>query len=114
MHIRGKEQCLEAIHLDGSREMLSCVDRWDFNWHVMYTYADDVTPLLPAGTMLHLISIHDNSANNRRNPDPTVWVGWGQRSIDDMAAAHINTEFMTEEEFARAVAERKARRSTQN
>ena len=75
---------------------------------------DDVTPLLPAGTMLHLISIHDNSANNRRNPDPTVWVGWGQRSIDDMAAAHINTEFMTEEEFARAVAERKARRSTQD
>ena len=114
MHIRGKEQCLEAIHLDGSREMLSCVDKWDFNWHVMYTYADDVTPLLPAGTMLHLISIHDNSANNRRNPDPTIWVGWGQRSIDDMAAAHINTEFMTEEEFVRAVAERRARRSTQN
>lgn len=108
MHIRGKEQCLEAIHLDGQREMLSCIDRWDFNWHIMYTYADEVTPLLPAGTMLHLISIHDNSANNRRNPDPTIWVGWGQRSIDDMAAAHINTEFMTDEDFAQAVAERKA------
>lgn len=108
MHIRGKEQCLEAIHLDGRREMLSCVDRWDFNWHIMYTYADDVTPLLPAGTMLHLISIHDNTANNRRNPDPTIWVGWGQRSIDDMAAAHINTEFMTEDVFAQAVADRKA------
>jgi hypothetical protein len=40
---------------------------------------------------------------------PTIWVGWGQRSIDDdMAAAHINTEFMTEEDFAQAVAERKA------
>jgi len=115
MHIRGKEQCLEAIHLDGQREMLSCIDRWDFNWHIMYTYADDVTPLLPAGTMLHLISIHDNSANNRRNPDPTIWVGWGQRSIDDMAAAHINTEFMTDEDFAQAVAERKAQqqRATQ-
>ena len=110
MHIRGKEQCLEAIHLDGQREMLSCVDRWDFNWHIMYTYADDVTPLLPAGTMLHLISIHDNTANNRRNPDPTIWVGWGQRSIDDMAAAHINTEFMTEGDFAQAVAERQAQR----
>jgi mono/diheme cytochrome c family protein len=116
MHIRGKEQCLEAIHLDGQREMLSCVDRWDFNWHIMYTYADDVAPLLPAGTMLHLISIHDNSANNRRNPDPTIWVGWGQRSIDDMAAAHINTEFMSDEDFAQQVAERKAQRqrATQN
>jgi hypothetical protein len=108
MHIRGKEQCLEAIHLDGEREMLSCVDKWDFNWHVMYTFADEVTPLLPAGTMLHLISIHDNTSSNRKNPDPTIWVGWGQRSIDDMAAAHVNTEFMTEEDFAQAVAERKA------
>ena len=50
-------------------------------------------PLLPAGTMLHLISIHDNTVTNRRNPDPTVWVGWGQRSIDDMAAAHIGVQY---------------------
>jgi hypothetical protein len=114
MHIRGKEQCLEAIHLDGEREMLSCVDKWDFNWHIMYTYADDVTPLLPAGTMLHLISIHDNTAGNRRNPDPTIWVGWGQRSIDDMAAAHINTEFLTEEDYQQQVAERKAMRARQS
>jgi len=109
MHIRGKEQCLEAIHLDGEREMLSCVDKWDFNWHIMYTYADDVAPLLPAGTMLHLISIHDNTANNRRNPDPTIWVGWGQRSIDDMAAAHIGTEFLSDADFQKQVAERKAK-----
>ncbi len=113
MHIRGKEQCLEAIHLDGEREMLSCVDKWDFNWHIMYTYADDVAPLLPAGTMLHLISLHDNTASNRRNPDPTIWVGWGQRSIDDMAAAHINTEFLTEEDYQQQVAERKAQQSRQ-
>lgn len=116
MHIRGKEQCFEAIHLDGSREMLSCVDKWDFNWHVMYTYADDVAPLLPAGTMLHLISIHDNTAGNRRNPDPTIWIGWGQRSIDDMAAAHIGAEFLTEADYQQQVAERKAKqtRETQN
>jgi hypothetical protein len=113
MHIRGKEQCLEAIHLSGEREMLSCVDRWDFNWHIMYTYADDVAPLLPAGTMLHLISIHDNTANNRRNPDPTIWVGWGQRSIDDMAAAHIGAEFLTEADYQQQVAERKALQRTQ-
>ena len=49
--------------------------------------------------MLHLISIHDNTASNRRNPDPTIWVGWGQRSIDDMAAAHINTEFLTDADY---------------
>jgi mono/diheme cytochrome c family protein len=110
MHMRGKAMCMEAIYLDGSREMLSCVDRFDFNWHVMYTYQDDATPLLPKGTTIHLIAIHDNTTTSRRNPDPTLWVGWGQRSIDDMAAAHINTEFMEDADFERAVAERKAQR----
>ena len=66
-------------------------------------------PLLPAGTMLHLISIHDNTVTNRRNPDPTVWVGWGQRSIDDMAAAHIGVQYLAEEDYERMVAERRAR-----
>lgn len=108
MHMRGKAMCMEAIYPEGRREMLSCVDRWDFSWHIMYTYTDDVMPLLPAGTMLHLIAIHDNTKSNPRNPDPTVWVGWGQRSIDDMAAAHINTQFLTQEDFDRLVAERKA------
>jgi hypothetical protein len=108
LHMRGVAECMEAIYFDGSHETLSCVDHFDFNWHVMYTYADDVAPLLPAGTMLHLIAIHDNTTSNRRNPDPTMWVGWGQRSIDDMAAAHIGTEFLTEADFQQQVAERKA------
>jgi hypothetical protein len=111
MHMRGKAMCMEAIYSDGNREMLSCVDRFDFNWHVMYTYQDDVTPLLPKGTTIHLIAIHDNTATSRRNPDPTLWVGWGQRSIDDMAAAHINTEFMEDADFDRAVAEQKAQQA---
>ena len=63
--------------------------------------------------MLHLISIHDNTANNRRNPDPTIWVGWGQRSIDDMAAAHIGAEFLTEQDYQQQLAERKALQRTQ-
>jgi hypothetical protein len=111
LHMRGVAMCMEAIHSDGSRETLSCVDHFDFNWHVMYTYTDDVAPLLPAGTMLHLIALHDNTTSNRRNPDPTVWVGWGQRSIDDMAAAHIGTEFLTDAEFQQQVADRKAQQS---
>jgi mono/diheme cytochrome c family protein len=108
MHMRGKAMCMEAIHLNGDRETLSCVDHFDFNWHVMYTYQDNVAPLLPAGTMLHLIAIHDNTVSNKKNPDPTLWVGWGQRSIDDMAAAHIGTEFLTDDDFAQQVAARKA------
>ncbi len=112
MHMRGKAMCMEAIHLDGKRETLNCVDRWDFNWHVMYTYTDDTAPLLPAGTMIHLIAVHDNTASNRKNPDPTIWVGWGQRSIDDMTAAHIGTEFLSDEDFQKELAQRKAQLRT--
>ena len=27
----------------------------DFAWHLVYLYADDVAPLLPARTVLHVI-----------------------------------------------------------
>ena len=42
-------------------EQLNCVN-YDFNWQIVYNYADDVAPLLPAGTIMHVISWHDNSA----------------------------------------------------
>jgi hypothetical protein len=124
MHMRGKAMCLEAIYPNtavdpanlpintrgGTRkEMLSCVDRFDFNWQVAYDFKDDVAPLLPAGTLLHQISIFDNTASNRHNPDATVWVGYGQRSIDEMDNAHVTATFLSEEDFNRLVAERKAK-----
>jgi hypothetical protein len=68
-----------------------------------------VAPLLPAGTVLHIIGIHDNTSANRNNPDPNAWVGYGSRSIDDMLLCHINMVYLDEEEFQRQVAERKAR-----
>ena len=54
LHNRGKAQCIEAIHPDGKVETLSCVNNYKFGWHIVYNYADDVQPLLPAGTMLHV------------------------------------------------------------
>ena len=106
--MRGKAQTLEAIYPDGTTEILSSVDRFDFNWHVAYVYADDVAPLLPTGTMLHHIGIHDNTAANRNNPDPTQWVGYGARSIDDMFQVHLNLVYLEQEDYERQVAERRA------
>ena len=131
MHMRGKAMCLEAIYPNVvvrgprakgdsrpgysfnvrggmKREMLSCVDHFDFNWQIAYAFADDVAPLLPAGTVLHTIWVHDNSPSNRLNPDPTAWVGYGQRSTDEMANAHITAVFLEDEDYERMVAERKA------
>jgi len=109
LHNRGKAQCLEAIYPDGRPEMLNCVNNYQFGWHIVYNYADDIQPLLPAGTMLHVISWHNNTTSNKYNPDPRNWVGFGQRSIDDMAFAWVNYVWLTDDDFKAQVEERKAR-----
>ena len=108
MHMRGKAMTLEAINLDNTTTILSSVDHFDFNWHVNYVYADDVAPLVPAGTVLHMIGIHDNTSANRRNPDPNMWVGFGERSVDDMVQVWMDIVYLDDGEFKRLVDERKA------
>lgn len=114
MHMRGKAMTMEAIYPNGETETLSAADRFDFNWHVAYVYDDDVAPLLPAGTVLHTIGIHDNTAANRRNPDPALWVGGGNRSIDDMLQNHVLLVYLDDEEYKQMVAERKANKQRSN
>jgi hypothetical protein len=108
LHNRGKAQCLEALYPDGKVETLSCVNNYKFGWHIVYNYADEVQPLLPAGTVLHVVSWHNNTASNRYNPDPRNWAGFGQRSIDDMSFAWVNYVWLTDEDYQKQVAERKA------
>jgi hypothetical protein len=105
MHNRGKRQCLEAIYPNMVVEQFNCVN-YDFQWQIVYNYADDVAPLLPAGTILHVTSWHDNSAGNRNNPDPRNWVGFGNRTTDDMARHWLTFYYMTDEEFQAEVNER--------
>ena len=111
MHVRGKAMSMEAIYPDGRIEMLNYVDRFDFNWHVNYVYADDAAPVLPRGTIIKVTAWHDNTAGNRANPDPTQWVGWGQRSFDDMYHAHVNVTYLTDDDYEQIVADRRARSS---
>jgi mono/diheme cytochrome c family protein len=106
MHNLGKRMCVEAILPTNTTEQLNCVG-WDFNWHKVYNYADDVSPLYPAGTVLHTILWHDNSAANRANPDPRNWRGYGQRTLDEMAFAWITWSNLTEEDYKTMVAARK-------
>jgi hypothetical protein len=107
MHNRGKRMCIEAILPAGGVEQLNCFN-FDFAWHKVYNYADDVAPLLPAGTIYHVIGWHDNSAGNRNNPDPRNWVGAGSRTSDEMGFAHTTWTYLEEEDYKRMVAERKA------
>jgi hypothetical protein len=117
LHYRGKAQCMEAIlpvsgygRRDGGNIIpISCASRFRFGWHIAYLYEDDVQPLLPAGTILHVVSWHDNSRANRGNPDPTNWVGFGQRTTDDMSLAWVSYFELTQDEYEKQLAERHAK-----
>jgi hypothetical protein len=106
MHLRGKGMSMEALYPDGRREMLSQVTDFNFNWHNMYIYGDNVAPLLPKGTILHLLAWYDNTRANRSNPDPDQWVGWGDRTIDEMGHAWLNITYFSDEEFKAELAKR--------
>ncbi len=99
MHNRGKAECIEAIYPDMRVEQFNCVNRFNFGWQITYNYADDAAPLLPPGTILHVINWHDNSAKNPWNPDPRNWVGYGERTNDEMSKSWVNFYYMTDEEY---------------
>ena len=110
MHNRGKRQCIEAIFPNMAVEQFNCVN-YDFQWQIVYDYTDDIAPLLPAGTIIHVTSWHDNSSANRNNPDPRNWVGFGNRTTDDMARHWLTFYTMTDDEFKAEVADRNSKRT---
>ncbi len=105
MHLRGKSMTIEAILPDGTKRVLSSVDHFNFNWMTNYIFADDSAPVLPKGTVIHVTAWHDNTVNNRNNPDPEQWVGWGDRTVDEMAHAWVNVTYMSDEDYAEWVRE---------
>jgi hypothetical protein len=111
MHMRGKAMSMEAIYPDGRRELLSMVSNFQWRWHVNYIYADHVAPLLPKGSVLVFTAWHDNTASNPNNPDPEQWVGWGDRTVDEMAHAWVDVTHLEQADFDRLVAERKKPRA---
>src|SRR5215468_7851468 len=108
MHLRGKAMAMEAILPTGQTMMLSYVDHFNFNWHNSYVYADDVAPLLPKGTILKITSWYDNTRSNKNNPDPDQWVGFGDRTVDEMGHAWVNISYMRDEDYEAEAAKRKA------
>ena len=107
-HLRGKAMQVEAILPDGSTQIVSYVGRFNFNWMTNYIYEDDASPVFPKGTVIHVTAWHDNTRANPFNPDPDQWVGYGDRTVDEMAHAWMNVVYLTDEEYNALLAERKA------
>jgi hypothetical protein len=108
MHLRGKAMSMEAILPNGQTVVLSHVADFNFNWHLAYVYADHAAPLLPKGTVIKITGWHDNTAAHKSNPDPNVWVGYGDRTVDEMSHAWVNVTYMSDENFLAEVEARKA------
>src|ERR1700733_5070674 len=116
-HMRGKAQCIEAIYPDvradsarpgpARTDTLSCVSDYQFGWSITYNYAEDVSPILPAGTMIHVTTWHDNTDNNIHNPNPKNWVGGGQRTNDEMSFAWVSLFYVDDSDYQARVAARK-------
>jgi hypothetical protein len=109
MHLRGKAMAIEAILPNGTTQMLSYVDHFNFNWMNNYIYAEDAAPVLPKGTILHVTAWHDNTTANKNNPDPDQWVGWGDRTVDEMAHAWVNVTYISEEDYQAWVTQNKSK-----
>ena len=56
-----------------------------------------------------MIGVHDNTSANRRNPDPNMWVGFGERSVDDMVQVWMDIVYLDDAEYKRLVEERRAK-----
>jgi hypothetical protein len=87
MHLRGRSAKYTAVFPDGREEVLLNVPNYDFNWQVVYEYAKPVT--LPAGTIVRVEAIWDNSTKNRYNPRPDQDVRWGEQSWDEMLSPQL-------------------------
>src|SRR5271154_5660584 len=105
MHLRGKAMSIEAILPDGEVRMLSFVKDFNFNWMNNYIYADDAAPVLPKGTGLRITAYYDNTDKHKGNPDPDQWIGYGDRTIDEMGHAWVNVTNLSDADYAAWAAE---------
>jgi hypothetical protein len=107
MHAPGVRMCLEAIW-GFNIQTLNCVG-YDHNWVRAYDYDDDYAPLLPKGTILHIIGYFDSTGANKNVPEPRNWSGSGNRSITNMFIDLGQQLNLSDEKFEEEMAKRRAK-----
>lgn len=105
LHAPGERMCLEAIW-GYTVETLSCVG-YDHNWVRGYPYAENAAPLLPKGTILHIVGYMNNTETNPNVPDPRNWQGSGNRSVTNMFIDLGIRVTLTDDQFFEAMEDRR-------
>ena len=112
LHAPGTRMCIEAIW-GRNHFTLNCVG-YDHNWVKQYVYKDDAAPLLPKGTILHIIGFLDTTVGNENIADTRNWAGGGRRSVSNMFIDLGYAVELTEEQFQAEMAERRAKMKSRN
>ncbi|HEU4938106.1 MAG TPA: cytochrome c [Vicinamibacterales bacterium] len=81
-HVRGKRWEYVLQLPDGSKKTILSVPRYNFNWQTYYMFSEPLR--VPKGSKILSTAWYDNSAGNRANPDPTIDVGWGDQTWEEM------------------------------
>jgi hypothetical protein len=84
MHLRGKRFEYNLVRRSGPEIEMETLLRVNYHFHWQMSYQLAEPRVLKAGTELQAVAWYDNSANNPRNPDPSVAVRWGEQTYDEM------------------------------
>ncbi len=83
MHLLGKSMKVTATLPNKKTITIIDVANWDYNWQDEYYYEKPFK--LPAGTLLEVKAVYDNSTDNPSNPShPPQRVTWGDETTDEM------------------------------
>ncbi len=107
MHLRGKGDGDGSHPAERSDPGAEPRGGLQLHWHNTYVYQETSAPLLPKGTLIKVTAWHDNTTANKANPDPNVWVGYGDRTVDEMAHAWVNVTYMNDADYRTAIEERR-------
>jgi hypothetical protein len=88
MHLRGKDMLFRLVYPDNTSKVLLSVPKFDFAWQQTYFFKEPVAA--PKGSKLEVVAHHDNSPNNKFNPDPTKVVKWGDQTWDEMMIGYFD------------------------
>jgi hypothetical protein len=88
MHVRGKDFEYKLVYPDGKEKILLRVPKYDFNWQLTYFVKEPIA--VPKGSRIDCLAHHDNSAENKFNPDPAKEVRWGDQTWEEMMIGWID------------------------
>lgn len=88
MHYRGKSIKFSVIFPNGEKHILVSIPDFNFNWQWFYQLK---TPFeAPAGSIILVEGVFDNSPQNPLNPDPSQDLTFGIQSSDEMLIGFFN------------------------